>query len=63
MSATHVQSTTVIVRHSRLKNGVASLAYDRTIQYAVPHRSRANACVDWMPAFAGMTTEIKEASS
>jgi len=52
------RSTTsaVIARHSRSKNGVASLAYDRTIQYAVPPRSIANADGYWMPAFAGMTT-------
>jgi hypothetical protein len=45
----------VIARHSRSKNGVASLAYDRAIQYSVSQAlsdktaTQTNGC----PAFAG----------
>jgi len=36
---------------------------DRTIHYAVQLRDRSDACVDWMPAFAGMTASFERSAS
>jgi len=45
----------VIARHSRSKNAVASLAYDRAIQYSVSPTMRTKPAtrITGCPAFAG----------
>jgi hypothetical protein len=57
-SAVAVDSPVVIARHSRPKDGVASLAYDRAIQYSETPVSLTSAAGYWMPrSRRGMTVE------